>query len=1103
MDPNNTTHRRNHTTQSIPLQDLSRPPEEGHHNESTPHRRTLSDRGRASFARGGGNRRSGRYAAVADTSSGSQAQPHPQIPSIRTVDPSGDGTWLDDNEAHEGTPMVDAGQFQQALGFAGLSFEGDQQQASLASHQLPHNATGLGNLLGHYDDDYSSLADVSVDEGHDDSTADETDRTRLTDARHIQGMDGAVNNTTPSSGRRRERLSPQTLRFATPERSTSRAYLGDELAAAESGMHDPSPTRGRSSSIARSLSPSTPLYRASTMVRKMSQRVVNLSNEPEVVEQEIRRRGSGQRRREDTDGERHSHDDNASQISSEKMPSQDLDPPVPIPPANYNWVQHANPLRGKSLGIFPPESKIRTKLCDFMVHPLTEPSILALIILQTILLAVDAAPNKPNSSEEQITVQTWNHSWIDYTILVLFVIYTFEIAIRTIVSGFVVNPVEYSTINRQVGLKQAIAAKTHTFFALHQDEHTVKQTPVSADLTQPSAFRSLTWTPAGPAFAHDDRYAARARLAHRAFLRHSFNRLDFLAVTSYWIGFMLAVTGAEASAHVHAFRMLGCLRILRLLSLTSGTSIILRSLKKAAPLLLNVALLIGFFWLLFAIVGVQSFKSSLRRNCVWVDPTGEEANYTTNSFGGMQFCGGSVDSNRTRHPWQYVDGSSSGNTKGYLCPPNSYCVSDLNPYNGTVSFDNIFQSAELVFVILTSNTFTDIMYYITDSDYLIGAIFFAIGIVVLTFWLMNLLIAVITSSFQVIREESQASAFAPEENLEPMPIEEPSSPRKASAKTLYERSFWFWIAVVTYGLICQCLRSADMSPRRGRFIDASETVVTLLLFVEIVIRFSVDWRKFFRHRHNYLDLGLAVMTVIMQIPPIHRSGQAYAWLTIFQVLRIYRVVLAIPWTRDLILLVLGRTAGFLNLILFVFLLTFLVAILASQLFRGEVPQLDPNGNTIHVKFDTIWNCFLGMYQVLSSENWTILLYSVTAYDVEWNTAWIGAIFLILWFILGFCKFEFYRRVLGSVLMAHSNCTEHVHCCDSRKFRCLRGRETFATSQSFLAAEGVRGLFSWVSTSPRRRGNVPLTALVLFHYLLCSSSAQCSASVKTLSITGQP
>lgn len=558
------THRRNHTTQSIPLQDLSRPPENDADTEDNLHRRTLSDRGRALFARGGLRRQSARYAALADRSSDAP----PPGNDARTTHDLRDGSWLDDNDIHENTPMVDARGFQQAIGFAGLSFEGGPQNASLASRPLPPTVPGLGNLLSR-NDSVSSLSATSFAEDSNDAEQDETDRTRLTDARHVQTMDGADSTTgaTPSA-QKHNRLSSRNLRFATPERSPGRAHLGDELASAESGMRGSSPG-GRSASIARSLSPSSPLHRASTMVRKMSQRVVNLSNEPELVEHEMRRRTSGQRRREDPDDDTQSHEENASHVSSEKVSMQESLPPPQMPPGGYDWVLHANPLRGKSLGVFPPDSKVRTKLCDFMVHPWIEPGILMLIILQAVLLAVDAAPH----IYEQPHALTWNGSWIDYTIFVLFIIYTLEICIRTIVSGFVINPVEYSTINRQVGLRQAVAAKAHTLFALHHDEPPSKQPQAPADSFQPSILRTFTLAQGQGSYANDARHSQRVRLAHRAFLRHSFNRLDFLAVISYWMGFVLAVSGGEANAHMHAFRMLGCLRILRLLSLSSGTSV--------------------------------------------------------------------------------------------------------------------------------------------------------------------------------------------------------------------------------------------------------------------------------------------------------------------------------------------------------------------------------------------------------------------------------------------------------------------------------------------------------------------------------------------------
>lgn len=188
-------------------------------------------------------------------------------------------------------------------------------------------------------------------------------------------------------------------------------------------------------------------------------------------------------------------------------------------------------------------------------------------------------------------------------------------------------------------------------------------------------------------------------------------------------------------------------------------------MKKAAPLLANVTFLIGFFWLLFAIVGVQSFKSSYRRSCVFFDSDTNAAlpNYTQQ----FQFCGGHLNA-VNGSPERYISLHPDPNDKaqppkGYLCPRQSRCVEQddvgLRPFNGTISFDNILQSLELVFVVMSSNTYADLMYYTTQSDYLAAALFFAAGFVIMSLFLINLLVAVIISSFQVIREESATSAF--------------------------------------------------------------------------------------------------------------------------------------------------------------------------------------------------------------------------------------------------------------------------------------------------------------------------------------------------------
>ena len=625
-----------------------------------------------------------------------------------------------------------------------------------------------------------------------------------------------------------------------------------------------------------------------------------------------------------------------------------------------------------------------------------EPTILVLIIAQTVLLAVNAASD---AVYMQTRTKRWGSTGFDYAIFGLFVIYTLELVARTIVSGFISNPIQFSTINRSIGLKKAVLQKAHTLFA-PQDAREMSMMDGEGP-TQPSIVRSFTGVP-DPGGPGHTKQQQRIRLARRAFLRHSFNRLDFVAVVSYWVSFTMQMSGVEDSKHVYVFNMLSCLRILRLLNLTAGTSIILRSLKKAAPLLVHVGFLIGFFWLIFGIIGVQSFKSSLRRTCVWVGDDGSGQNYSLNvAPENIQFCGGYLDAiTGDSMPWLKSDGSNGTNhAKGYICPQNSYCVENgTGPYNGTVSFDNIGQSLELVFVIISSNTFSDLLYYLTNSDYLAAALYFAAGIVVLSLWLVNLLVAVITSSFQIIREESKQSAFNADKIDGPL-LDDDSNTRRSQLKKIYDQTHFFWVSIIIADLVVQSLRSATMSDSRETFIMNFETVVTFLLLLEIILRFVCDWRHFFHEKRNIADLLIAIVTAVMQIPSIRNSGQPYAWLSAFQIIRIYRVVLAFRVTRELVMVVFGNIGGLLNLIVFVFLFTFIAAILASQLFRGDIPAADKGGVTIEVSFFNIWNSFLGMYQIFSSENWTTLMYNATQFNDVWDTAWLSAIFFILWFVV--------------------------------------------------------------------------------------------------------
>lgn len=763
----------------------------------------------------------------------------------------------------------------------------------------------------------------------------------------------------------------------------------------------------------RSPSPSGAFLRAGSIVRAMSQRVVNISGESEVA---VNQRASLQASRSSKVSDGAIYDHAAGSMNSmhvdtsyqpqtgapagEKGTSPGLAATLPHRPP----MSSVNPLKGYSLGAFSPRSKIRLRVCDVLVSPYTEPVILLLIVLQAILLAVESGPSVFTPGHER--PGRFGGRVMDWAMLALFIIFTLEIGARIVVSGLVMNAAEYSTIDRKKGVRAIISEQYRTFFQ-PQRQRSVKVNQ-QAPPGQPTIARSFTTFMHGPPGAPETVEAQmRYQLARRAFLRHSFNRLDLIAVLSFWVTFILGITGLESRHHLYIFKMLSCLRILRLLSLTHGTAIILRSLKKAAPLLVRVAFLLCFFWLLFAIIGVQSFKASLSRQCIWLDPV-QPTNVSAAFTNGDQLCGGYLNNDTGAvMPWlkfrnpDTLEGlvAGAGKGKGFICPRGSLCLQQDNPSNGTVNFDNILQSLELVFVIMSANTFSDLMYQTMASDYQQAALFFGAGIMIMTLWLTNLLIAVITSSFQVIREESKGSAFT-SDHLSSTQAHFDGYTRKSTLQRLVKKTKLLFTLIIVFGLICQACRSARMSASRERFIDGAEIAVTVLLDIEIAARLASNWRNFPRSWANLFDFGLSIVTTVILIPPI-RFTMAYWWLTVFQIVRAYRIVLAVPMTRTLILLVLGNAAGIANLMLFVFLMTFLVSIFASQLFRGEIPVFNESGELNRISFFTIYNSFLGMYQILSSENWTDILYSVTSYAHGYKTGWIGATFLIGWFTLSY------------------------------------------------------------------------------------------------------
>lgn len=562
--------------QSIPLQDLSRPLDEIEGEIPTGNIRRVSGRARALLS----NRYSSSgmfntsYERVNEGSPPAHDRTLLNLPRVTTPRNAHQRSY--NYEDGEISP-VNVGDFQTATATVGLSFT--PSSGSLSSPMMEGGSLSRQSTLGviREGDDISpftgSASDLVNDNENESYFSPTDDSTPLTDARYLQPISGA--QVLNSSEQRHDR---QHSAFSFQDRSSPGSRLGDDLPTAEAGLnrsgtrafHRLSSQSVRSANRLPSLGASpSPLLRAGSIVRKMSQRVVNLSNEPEIVEQSIRRQPSRHARLEEPPSfpamAEYAHDEPPRAASVEKVSPimyskqlhGDLSPPV-------------NPLKGKSLFIFTPNSWIRLHLCEMLVHPITEPVILVLIIIQTILLAVDSAPALAYNQRPK----TWGASRINQVMLILFSVYSLELAARIIVSGLMKNAKEYSTVDWSLGFKNAMVEKFRNLLIPHkQPTPTTTVKPTGFEGHQPSVLRSFTGIQALADPPGHSRQQQRIRLARRAFLRHSFNRLDFLAVVSFWVSFILSQLLVEENHHVYVFRMLSCLRILRLLSLTSGTSV--------------------------------------------------------------------------------------------------------------------------------------------------------------------------------------------------------------------------------------------------------------------------------------------------------------------------------------------------------------------------------------------------------------------------------------------------------------------------------------------------------------------------------------------------
>uniref|UniRef100_A0A8C8BIT9 Sodium channel protein n=1 Tax=Otus sunia TaxID=257818 RepID=A0A8C8BIT9_9STRI len=216
------------------------------------------------------------------------------------------------------------------------------------------------------------------------------------------------------------------------------------------------------------------------------------------------------------------------------------------------------------------------------------------------------------------------------------------------------------------------------------------------------------------------------------FLRDPWNWLDFSVI-------VMAYVGAFSNlGNVSVLRTFRVLRALKTISVVPGLKIIVGALIQSVKKLANVMILTVFCLSVFALIGLQLFKGNLRYKCI---------RNTTETSKILYFL------NKT---WDSYEIFKSGTSDILLCgpgagtcPPDYVCLQlGPNPDYDFTSFDTFGWAFLSLFRLMTQDYWERLYQQTLRASGKVYILFFMLVIFLGSFYLVNLILAVVTMAYE-------------------------------------------------------------------------------------------------------------------------------------------------------------------------------------------------------------------------------------------------------------------------------------------------------------------------------------------------------------------
>ncbi|KAL3057992.1 hypothetical protein OYC64_010213 [Pagothenia borchgrevinki] len=533
-----------------------------------------------------------------------------------------------------------------------------------------------------------------------------------------------------------------------------------------------------------------------------------------------------------------------------------------------------------------------------------------------------------------------------------------------------------------------------------------------------------------------------------AYLRNCWNILDFVCVSvglfTVVVDAINHISGVEAPVgekgggfDMKALRAFRVLRPLRLVSGVPSLQVVMNSIMKSMLPLFHITLLVLFMVTIYSIMGLELFKCKMHKTCYYI---------STNIIATVE--------NEKPSPC-----AQAGN--GRRCTINgTECRAGWpGPNQGITHFDNLGFSMLTVYQCITTQGWTDVLYWVNDA---IGMewpwIFFTSLILVGSFFVLNLVLGVLSGEFTKEREKAksrgefqklretqqldedlkgymewitQAEVMDMDQEGQGLLTTENGGSETGSVGKMdtmqliiyyyklarkwnrwlrrkcrvYVKSnlFYRWVILLVFlNTMAIATEHHKQSQSLTNWQDNSNKVLLSMFALEMFMKmYALGLPSYFMSLFNRFDC-FVVSTGILELILVHMGVMSVMGISVLRCIRLLRLLKVSRYWKSLSNLVASllnsvRSIACLLLLLFLFIVIF--SLLGMQVFGGKFNF--PNQAKPRSTFDSFPQALITVFQILTGEDWNAVMYDgINAHGGPTMPGILVSIYFIILFVCG-------------------------------------------------------------------------------------------------------